>query len=109
MVFFLSCSKNSIPDRKLVAIATKRKKIKNLVQNYWSDLKIIWDKWSFADSRARLFILLKLMKKPGRHGGRTVFPIKVYENFKQVFLSKTVSEYDQEIPQSQTADKPVAS
>ena len=37
------------------------------------------------------------------------FPISVLENFKQVFLSKIVSEYDQEIPQSQTADTPVAS
>ena len=60
----LSYSKNSIPGRKLVAIATKRKKrLKNLVQNYWSDLKIIWHKWSFADSCPRLFILFKLMKK----------------------------------------------
>ena len=52
MVFFLSCFKKSVPGRKLVAIATK--KIKNLVQNYWSDLKIIWHKWSFADSRPKI-------------------------------------------------------
>ena len=37
------------------------------------------------------------------------FPYTYMKNFKQVFLSKIVSEYDQEIPQSQTADKPVTS
>ena len=55
----------------------EKKNIKNLVQNYWSDLKIILHKWSFADCRPRLFKLFKLMNKPGRHGGRTVFPINV--------------------------------
>ena len=62
----------NIPDAFL-----KKRWDKNFVQNYWSDLKIIWHKWSFTDSRPRLFILFKLMKKPGRHGGRTVFPINV--------------------------------
>ena len=66
-----------------------KKELKNLVQNYWSDLKIIWHKWSFAVSRPRLFILFKLMKKKtGRHGGRTVFPIHIYEKLQTSLLVK---------------------
>ena len=64
------------------------KTIKNIVQNYWSDLKIIWHKWSFAVSRPRLVILFNLMKKPGGHGSRTVFPIHVWEKFQASLFVK---------------------
>ena len=45
----------------------------------------------------------------GSRGGKGVRPTPL-KNHKNIgfFLAKIVSEYDQEIPQSQTADNPVA-
>ena len=36
------------------------------------------------------------------------YSMHLYESLKSMYNSKIISEYDQEIPQSQTADNPVA-
>ena len=41
--------------------------------------------------------------------GVGLFFLLMYRKTSKVFLSKKVSEYDQKLPQSQAADKPVAS
>ena len=42
------------------------------------------------------------------HFNDNLTPLDIYNGLSQVIVSKIVSEYDQEIPQSQTADNPVA-
>ena len=63
---FQSCTRNFIPYRILVAVATKRKSLKNLLVKscmQWSDFKIIWYRWSLGDPLPKLFKLFLLVKK----------------------------------------------
>ena len=37
-----------------------------------------------------------------------IYTLELWQSRDQLYLTNIVSEYDQEIPQSQTADKPMA-
>ena len=89
MVPYQSCSKNSIPWRTLVAMATKVKNFKNLLlKNHWSNFKIISQKWSLGGPLPKLFKEFWYIKKHGRQG-RGQFSLYGYIETWKIFFSKT--------------------
>ena len=94
MVPYQSCSKNSIPWRTLVAMATKVKNFKNLLlRNHWLNLKIISQKWSLGGPLPKLFKEIWYIKKHGRQG-RGQFSLYGYiENFENLLLQNYWSNF----------------
>ena len=74
-----SCSKNSIPCRILVAMATIMKNFKHfLVKKYWPYFKINWYKW-----------FTKAVEKHGRHEVGPVFLLYYIGKLLKIFVSET--------------------
>ena len=94
MVPYQNCSKNFIPWRTLVAMATKVKNFKNLLlKNHWSNFKIISQKWSLGGPLPKLFKEFWYVKKHGRQG-RGQFSLYGYiENFENLLLQNYWSNF----------------
>ena len=57
-----------------------------LVRNHWTDFNITWQKCFLGDPLPRVFKLSWFVKKHGRQGAGLIFPVYLFENFKNLLV-----------------------
>ena len=65
-----------------------------LVRNHRTDFNIILQKCSFGDPLPRLFKPFGFVKKHGRQGAELIFPIYLYENFKNLLVRNHWTDFN---------------